>query len=66
MLYPWHKRLDDDFRELKEDMDEWKRQSLSDLNGGEKRRLAELLEIKECIRTLDGKRSFRGSLRPVE
>jgi hypothetical protein len=45
VLYPWHKRLDDDFLELKAE-------SLKVLHGGEKARLAELLEIKESIRSL--------------
>jgi hypothetical protein len=44
-LYPWHTRLDDDFLELKAE-------SLKALHGGEKARLAELLEIKESIRSL--------------
>jgi len=45
VLYPWHKRLDDDFLELKAE-------SMKVLRGGEKARLAELLEIKEEIRGL--------------
>lgn len=48
VLYPWHKRLDDDFLELKAE-------SLKVLRGGEKARLAELLEIKEEIRGLKKK-----------
>lgn len=48
VLYPWHKRLDDDFQELRVE-------SLKVLRGGEKARLAELLEIKEEIRGLKRK-----------
>lgn len=48
VLYPWHKRLDDDFQELKAE-------SLNLLRVGEKARLVELLEIKEQIRELQKK-----------
>lgn len=45
VLYPWHKRLDDDFQELKAEC-------LDVLRVGEKARLTELGEIKEQIRAL--------------
>lgn len=49
VLYPWHKRLDDDFQELKAE-------TLRVLHRGENARLVELLEIKESIRSLTKKR----------
>ncbi|KFY68361.1 hypothetical protein V496_01131 [Pseudogymnoascus sp. VKM F-4515 (FW-2607)] len=45
VLYPWHKRLDDDFQELK-------KEHLRALHGGEKARIAELKEIKEALSIL--------------
>ena len=40
VLYPWHQRLDDDFKELK-------KEHLRVLHGGEKDRLSELKEIRD-------------------
>jgi len=48
VLYPWHKRLDDDFQELR-------LETFKVLRDGEKARLKELLEIKEQIRALEKK-----------
>ena len=45
VLYPWHKRLDDDFQELK-------KEHLRALHGDEKARIAELKEIKEALSIL--------------
>jgi hypothetical protein len=42
VLYPWHKRLDDDFQALKAE-------HLRVLHGGEKARMGELREIRECL-----------------
>jgi hypothetical protein len=59
VLYPWHKQLDDDFKELREE-------SLRVLKRRDEAHLAELLEIKELIRRSDAKSSrswgsiFRG------
>jgi hypothetical protein len=56
VLYPWHKRLDDDFQELKAEC-------LDVLKVGEKARLMELGEIKEQIRALE-KRNHSWFWRP--
>lgn len=48
VLYPWHQRLDDDFKELK-------KEHLRVLHGGEKARLAELKEIREGLGILNKK-----------
>jgi len=45
VLYPWHQRLDDDFESLK-------KEHLSVLQELKKARLSEMLEIKECIRSI--------------
>jgi hypothetical protein len=50
-LYPWHKRLDEDFAELKTE-------HLRVLHGGEKgekARMLELKEIREGLSVLKGK-----------
>lgn len=52
ILYPWHKRLDDDFQELK-------KESLNLVRLGEEARLVELGEIKEQIRKLEMRRGWR-------
>jgi len=48
VLYPWHKQLDDDFKELREE-------SLRILKRRDEAHLAELLEIKELIRRSDAR-----------
>jgi hypothetical protein len=48
VLYPWHKRLDDDFQELK-------KEHLRVLKGGEQARLLELKEIREGLSVLKKK-----------
>ncbi|KAE9378345.1 hypothetical protein N431DRAFT_435480 [Stipitochalara longipes BDJ] len=48
VLYPWHKRLDDDFQELRAE-------AFKVLRDGEKARLKELSEIKEQISALEKK-----------
>jgi len=48
VLYPWHKRLDDDFQQLRSE-------AFKVLRDGEKARLKELLEIKEQITALEKK-----------
>ncbi len=50
-MYPWHKRLDDDFQELK-------KESLKLVRLGEEARLVELGEIKEQIRKLEMRRGW--------
>ncbi|PMD57305.1 uncharacterized protein K444DRAFT_594224 [Hyaloscypha bicolor E] len=52
VLYPWHKRLDDDFQELKAE-------AVRALREGEEARLRELTQIKEEIKALE-KRSGWG------
>jgi hypothetical protein len=46
VLYPWHKRLDDDFQELRA-------QAFKVLREGEEARLRELTEIKDQIKALE-------------
>jgi hypothetical protein len=48
VLYPWHKRLDEDFAELRTE-------HLRVLHGGEKARMLELKEIREGLSILKGK-----------
>lgn len=48
VLYPWHQRLDDDFKELK-------KEHMRVLHGGEKARMAELKEIREGLSILNKK-----------
>ncbi|KAL5347510.1 hypothetical protein ACLOAV_007822 [Pseudogymnoascus australis] len=48
ILYPWHQRLDDDFKELKNE-------HLRVLHGGEQARMAELKEIREGLIILNKK-----------
>jgi hypothetical protein len=50
VLYPWHKRLDKDFQELKEE-------HLKVLHGGEKARMTELKEIREGLSILQKRSS---------
>jgi hypothetical protein len=50
ILYPWHKRLDKDFQELKEE-------HLKVLHGGEKARMIELKEIREGLSILQKRSS---------
>jgi hypothetical protein len=45
VLYPWHKRLDDDFNELR-------KEHLRVLHDGEETRLKELKEIREGLAVL--------------
>ena len=45
VLYPWHKRLDDDFMALK-------KEAVEVLRTGENERMKELLEIKELMKGL--------------
>jgi hypothetical protein len=45
VLYPWHVRLDEDFRELK-------KEHLRVLHSTEKARIAELSEIKGCLNSI--------------
>jgi hypothetical protein len=51
VLYPWHKRLDDDFQELKSE-------AVRALREGEEARLRELTQIKEEIRALEKRRGW--------
>jgi len=51
VLYPWHKRLDDDFQELKAE-------AVRALREGEEARLRELTQIKEEIRALEKGRGW--------
>ncbi|KAH8773223.1 hypothetical protein BGZ57DRAFT_894355 [Hyaloscypha finlandica] len=51
VLYPWHKRLDDDFQELKAE-------AVRALREGEEARLRELTQIKEEIRALEKRRGW--------
>ncbi|KAH6701267.1 hypothetical protein BKA61DRAFT_203716 [Leptodontidium sp. MPI-SDFR-AT-0119] len=48
VLYPWHKRLDEDFQELR-------KEHLRVLHGGEKARIVELKEIREGLSILKGR-----------
>lgn len=45
VLYPWHKQLDENFQELKNE-------HLRVLHGGEEARMAELKEIREGLSSL--------------
>lgn len=49
VLYPWHKRLDEDFQELKSE-------HLKTLRKGEAERLIELKEIRKGLENMNSRR----------
>jgi hypothetical protein len=52
VLYPWHKRLDEDFKELK-------KEHLRVLQSGERARIAELREIRDGLNRIGKKEMSR-------